>query len=327
MAEQIEDKDAEKKKKKKDKKDKKGKNNTPEGAEDEDDEGGILSVVLVTVVIVFIWLAILALLIKLDVGGFGTNIATPVLKNVPVVNRVLPGYSLTASGNGIGEGEAVGYDNLDDAVERIKVLEEELLLAQETVNNSQQTIADLNEQISRLETFRDNQVAFEKIRDEYYNEVVFGDSAPDITEYRKYYEEIDPVNAEILYKQVIQQEQADKQLQDYAKAYSQMKPKDAAEIFESQVMRGYIELTAKILKQMNADARGNVLGAMDPEVAGQVTKVMEPPENVNTNYVDTGSLLNLPDYDTDTSTGSSTTGSDSSDTKDTESDNSAGTNQ
>ena len=306
MADQqlIEDKDDDKKKKKK-KKDKKGKN-TPEGMEDED-EGGILSVILVTIVIVLIWLAILALLIKLDVGGFGTNIATPILKNVPGVNRVLPGYSLTASGNEIdGEGTAAGYDNLDDAVERIKVLEEELMLAQESVNNSQQSIAELNEQISRLETFRDNQVAFEKIRDEYYNEGVFGDSAPDITEYRKYYEEIDPVNAEILYKQVVQQEQVDEELKDYAKAYSQMKPKDAAEIFESQVMRGYIELTAKILKQINADARGDILGAMDPEVAGQVTKVMEPDENVNTNYVDTASLLGTSDYDYDTPSGSDT---------------------
>ncbi len=300
MAEQIEDKDAEKKKKKKDKKGKKGKN-APEGAEDEEDEGGILSVILVTFVIVLIWLAILALLIKLDVGGFGTNIATPILKNVPMVNRVLPGYSLTASGNGIdGEDGSVGYDNLEDAVDRIKILEDELLMAQESVNNSQQTIAELNEQISRLETFRDNQVAFEKIRDEYYNEVVFGDSAPDIEEYRKYYEEIDPVNAEILYKQVVQQEQVDQELKDYAKAYSQMKAKDAAEIFESQVMRGYIELTAKILKQMSADARGAVLGAMDPEVAGQVTKVMEPDENVNTNFVDTGSLLGISDYDYET---------------------------
>ena len=302
MAEQqlIEDKDEDdKKKKKKEKKDKKKGNNSPEGTEEEEDEGGILSVVLVTIVIVLIWLAILALLIKLDVGGFGTNIATPILKNVPVMNRVLPGYSLTASNNSISEedDEYAGYKTVEDAVDRIKILEEELLLAQESVNNSQQTIADLNEQISRLETFRDNQVAFEKIRDEYYNEVVFGDSAPSIDEYRKYYEEIDPVNAEILYKQVVQQEQVDEKLRNYAKTYSSMKAKDCAGIFESQIMRGYIELTAKILGQMGTDARADVLAAMDPELAGQLTKIMEPDENVNTNFVDTGSLLGIPEME------------------------------
>ena len=305
MADQqlIEDKDEDdKKKKKKEKKDKKKGNNSPEGSEEEEEEGGILSVILVTVVIVLIWLAILALLIKLDVGGFGTNIATPVLKNVPVVNRVLPGYSLTVSSNGAEgvEDEYAGYKSVEDAVERIKILEEELLLAQESVNNSQQTIADLNEQISRLETFRDNQVAFEKIRDEYYNEVVFGDSAPSIEEYKKYYEEIDPVNAEILYKQVVQQEQVDEKLKNYAKTYSSMKAKDCAGIFESQIMRGYIELTAKILGQMGTDARADILAAMDPELAGQLTKIMEPDENVNTNFVDTGSLLGLPEEEGNT---------------------------
>ncbi|MCR5626024.1 MAG: hypothetical protein K6F99_01775 [Lachnospiraceae bacterium] len=284
--------------KKKDKKDKKGKENKEalgiEGGEEED-EGGILSVVLVTVVIVIIWLAILALLIKLDVGGFGSNIATPILKDIPGVNKVLPGYSLTASGNSAEESGSVGYDNLEDAVARIKELESELMMAEEGVNNSQQTIADLQSQISRLETFRDNQVAFEKIRDEYYNEVVFGDSAPSISEYRKYYEEINPTNAEILYKQVVQQEAADEKLEDYAKAYSSMKPKEAAGIFESEVMKGNIELSAKILGVMSADSRGNILGKMDPEIAGQITKVMEPEENLDTSYVDTGTLLGTND--------------------------------
>ena len=87
----------------------------------------------------------------------------------------------------------------------------------------------------------------------------------------------------------------DEQLKNYAKTYSSMKAKDCAGIFESQIMRGYIELTAKILGQMGTDARADVLAAMDPELAGQLTKIMEPDENVNTNFVDTGSLLGLPE--------------------------------
>ncbi len=268
-----------KEKKKKDKK--KGKDQEgAENLEEDDEDSGLLSVILVTVFIVLIWLAILALLIKLDVGGFGTNVATPILKNMPGVNRILPGYSLTASGNGIpGEEDMyAGYDNVEDAVARIKELESALLLEEEELSAARQSLADMQEENSRLATFRDNQVAFEKIRDEYYNEVVFGDNAPDINEYRKYYEQIDPVNAEILYKQVVAKEQEDEELQNYAKAYSSMKAKAAAGIFESQVMRGDIRLSAKILKAMGADARGAILGAMDPEVAGQITEVMEPEE-------------------------------------------------
>lgn len=51
-----------------------------EAALTEDEESGGFSVVLVTVLIVIIWLAILALLIKLDVGGFGSGVLSPVLK-------------------------------------------------------------------------------------------------------------------------------------------------------------------------------------------------------------------------------------------------------
>ena len=51
---------------------------------DDDSEGNPASVILITIVIVAIWLLILGLLIKLDVGGFGSNVMTPILRNVPV---------------------------------------------------------------------------------------------------------------------------------------------------------------------------------------------------------------------------------------------------
>ena len=41
---------------------------------------------LIAIVIVLIWLAVFAFLIKLDIGGIGSNVLYPVLKDVPVVN-------------------------------------------------------------------------------------------------------------------------------------------------------------------------------------------------------------------------------------------------
>lgn len=43
--------------------------------------------------IIFVWLAILAALIKFDVGGFGSSVLRPILKDVPVVNKILPAAS------------------------------------------------------------------------------------------------------------------------------------------------------------------------------------------------------------------------------------------
>lgn len=245
-----------------------------------EDEGGAFSVILVTIVIILIWLAILALLVKLDIGGFGSNVLAPVIGNVPVVNKILPEGSIPqtteVSGNNVIGG---GYDNLDDAINRIKMLETELAEAQQDAEAANKTIDEMSEEIARLKTYEDNQVEFEKIKDEFDNEVVFNSKAPDIDEYRKYYEEIDPTNAEILYKEVVKQEQISDEIKDYAKAYSEMKAKDAAVIFNSVPLRNDLELAAKILGVMKADARGNILaeiGKLDADLAGNITEIMDP---------------------------------------------------
>ncbi len=246
---------------------------------DMEDEGGTVSVILVTIVIILVWLAILALLIKLDIGGFGSNVLAPVLKNVPVINKVLPEGSVASesvSGDNVIDG---GYKNLEDAVARIKTLENELAAKDQESKAANTTIEELTQEVARLKTYEDSQVEFEKIKDEFDNEVVFNDKAPDIAEYQKYYEQIDPTNAEILYKEVIKKQEASAAIKDYAKAYSQMKPKDAAVIFNSDPLRSDLELAAKILGTMNADARGSILAEvakLDDALAGNITKIMDP---------------------------------------------------
>ena len=64
------------------------------------------------------------------------------------------------------------------------------------------------------------------------------------------------------------------EIQDYAAAYSAMKPKQAAAIFEQ--MTNNLDLAARILKVMSAEDRGKILGAMNSEVAAKITKIMDP---------------------------------------------------
>lgn len=253
-----------------------------EAAAEDEEEGGALSVILVTVVIVVIWLAILALLIKLDVGGFGSNVLAPVLKNVPVLNKVLPEGSVKTVSDNEADSIAAGYENLDEAIDRIKELETELDHEKQVNGQAEDTIDELTAELARLKTYEDNQIEFEKIKDEFDNEVVFNSKAPDISEYQKYYEQIDPTNAEILYKEVVRKQEVDKEVQDYAKAYSSMKPAKAAAIFASDPLRSDLELAAKILGTMSADARGAILaqiGDLDADLAGNITRIMEPEED------------------------------------------------
>lgn len=237
----------------------------------EDEDGGGVSVVLVTIVIVIIWLAILCLLIKLDVGGFGSGVLAPIIKDVPVINKILPVDSVVTTDDEEAYG---GYTSLRDAVEYIRELELELERAQNISNTDSEELQELRAEIARLQTFEDAQIEFERIKTEFYEEVVYSDKGPGAEEYQKYYESMDPATAEYLYKQVVEQIQADKELQAYAQAYAEMKPKEAAAIFES--MTDDLDLAAKILYQMSAEDRGKILGVMDSEIAARLTKIMDP---------------------------------------------------
>lgn len=238
---------------------------------DEDMEEGIGSkifMVFVTLLVILIWLGLIILLIKTDFGSFGSTILRPMIKDVPYLSWVLP------ETDEILESTEYQYETIDDAVDRIKELE--ALLDAQFATNSENTalIEDLQSQIAELQIYKLEQDAFEKMKEKFYEEVVFSDEAPDIEAYKTYYESIDPENAEVLYKQVVEQLAYREKVEDYAKTYSSMKPKEAAAIFDA--MEGNLQLVADILLNMKATARADILGKMDPEIAAKVTAIMEP---------------------------------------------------
>lgn len=238
---------------------------------DDEDDGFSPSVLIIVILIVLIWIAILALLIKLDIGGFGSGVLRPILKDVPVINRILPEPSEIEEYQG-------EFDNLPDALAEIERLNKQIedLKAEAAKGSDEESeeVKALKEEIVRLRTFEDSQVEFQKLKTEFYEEVVFSDKAPDIEQYKSYYEEIDPDNAEYLYKQVVQQLETDKVMDEYVKAYSDMKPKQAAAIFNE--MGDNLDLVAKILGKMDTSARAKILGAMDQDLASKLTKIMDP---------------------------------------------------
>ena len=239
---------------------------------DEQIDGSSASVVIVTLFIILIWLGILVLLVKMDVGGFGSNVLTPILKDVPVINKILPSESTTETTK--NEEAYGGYNSLKDAVEQIKTLEKQLDQAQSTNATYAEQIDTLKTEVQRLKTFEDNQVEFQKIKEQFYEEVVNAENGPGADEYRQYYEEMDPTTAEALYKQVIQTEAADKQMQEYANTFSNMQASEAAAILGN--MTDNLDLAASILKNLDVSTRGAILGAMDSAIAARIVKIMDP---------------------------------------------------
>ena len=167
-----------------------------------------------------------------------------------------------------------GYNSLKDAVEQIKTLEKQLDQAQSTNATYAEQIDTLKTEVQRLKTFEDNQVEFQKIKEQFYEEVVYAENGPGADEYRQYYEEMDPTTAEALYKQVIQTEAADKQMQEYANTFSNMQASEAAAILGN--MTDNLDLAASILKNLDVSTRGAILGAMDSAIAARIVKIMDP---------------------------------------------------
>lgn len=246
--------------------------------EDYEEEGGgsRLAVFLVTIVIIAIWLAILALLVKMDVGGFGSTVLKPLLEDVPYVNRILPETDETEFAK-TEENTEQPYATLDEAVARIKALETELQNEKNARTESQNSNETLKEQTAQLEEYKAREAEFEELKQKFDEEVVFSDQAPDINAYKEFYESIDPANAEAIYKRVLEQQQKDEELEKYVSMYSSMKPKQAAAIFDT--MTKDLNLVAQILKAMDTDASSSILGAMNAETAAKLTKIMNPSES------------------------------------------------
>ena len=205
----------------------------------------------------------------MDVGGIGTMLR-PALKNVPVINKILP----EASDDEIIEENGNKYKTLAEAIERIKELEKEVEQYKANGSNNDEQIAQLQAEISRLKVYEENQEYFEQLKKEFDEQVVFNENAPDIEEYKKWYEEINPDNAASIYEQVVERIQFSKKIQEWATTYASMEPAAAAAIMEEMTGDAYV--VTRILLSMTPKQRAAVMAEMDPVYAAKLTAIMFP---------------------------------------------------
>lgn len=244
------------------------KKNKAKAGDKDKKEGNKLLTILIALVIVIIWLAVFAILIKLDVGGFGSGVLRPILKDVPLINRILP----DVLDEQIATENNYSYSSLPEAVAKIKELEQTIEdMTQNNIGSSTQT-SELQAEVDRLKVFEENQLAFEDRVKEFDKNVVFADAAPDITEYKNYYEQINPTNAETIYRQVIEQLQYSDAIQEKSDIYKSMDPKAAAVILET--MTADIESVAQILLTMKPKESAAIMAEMDSVMAAKITKKM-----------------------------------------------------
>lgn len=230
--------------------------------------GGKILTVLIIFLIVLIWLAILALLIKFDVGGVGSEVLRPVLKDIPVVNRILPDISEEQE----AYENAYPYKSLGEAVEYIKKLEGQVDKYREENSDYASRHAEMQKEIDSLRHYEEEQDAFAKLREKFDNEVVFNEKALSKEEYLKWYETMYPNNAAKIYEQLLDKEVKEDSIKDQADILAKLDAGAAADILSE--MPSDIDLICKILDCMKVATVSNILSEMEPLFAARIVNRM-----------------------------------------------------
>lgn len=241
--------------------------------ESEEKSDNKLITIIFAILTILVWLAIFCVMVKMDVNGFGSNIMRPIFKDVPIINLILP----DASDEELVEEQNLPYRNLSEAMDYIRDLELQIQGYQEENVEQESQITELQSQVSRLEIFEKNQVAFQEEKEAYYQEVVLDNGTEMMNSFQQWYEKMDPETAEKIYRQVIERVEQLKLADEFVSTFEEMDAAQAAAIFME--MSGDLDTVVKTLRSLNADTRSGILSAIattDSVYAAKLTQLLAP---------------------------------------------------
>lgn len=201
--------------------------------------GNKLKGVLIFFMVIILFLVLLAGMVKTDIGGFGSGVLAPVIGNISGLNKILPAKSLAAAGAATTAADTSTTDSSSAD-------------ASVTGTPTQVTQSADNTQAAANATSIANtptpSAAPAASASPTSNTQTNTQSAADV------------------------QAAEETKLADYVAAYSKMDAKSAASILGN--MTGNLHLVAKILTNMSASKRADILANMDINIASKLTVLM-----------------------------------------------------
>lgn len=220
-----------------------------------------------------IFLIILILIAGIAVAIFGFNVFNlrdeyvyPALRGVPVIGGLIP------EEENAQEDEYSGLTREQLIVQNKKLASEKKGLEEDNKTLSDR-IAENDKEITRLKEFEANQTKFQSEKAEFDQRI----AENDLTAYKDYYESIYPENADSIYREIVTQEAANKEIKQYVQTFENMKKDAAAKVLEEMIGTD-MDLVVRILNNISAEKRGAILGAMDSANAAAAAKQMAPDE-------------------------------------------------
>ncbi|WP_317367316.1 hypothetical protein [uncultured Tyzzerella sp.] len=205
---------------------------------------------LVKFIILVIIIAMPVTLISLNVGNIRDKYLRPGLERIPIIKNLLPPLETDTENETENE-----------------VVDEK----QHIIDSLTKEIEGLNDEITRLKEFEQNQLQFKAEKEEFDKMIALNDPKA----YSTFYESIAPENAEELYKQAINKEVTDKKFKGYIQTFETMKKDAVATILEELIITD-MDLVITILENVSSDKRSEILSAMDPKNAASCSKLLAP---------------------------------------------------
>ncbi len=192
-----------------------------------DSFGTKLATLIIIMIITLIWFAIVALLIRTDVGGLGTRLR-PYLEEVPVVRLVLP----PLTDEEIAYRERYPYKNMKEAIERINYLEELVDKYSEENDDYAERIAELQEENALLKHYEAEFEAYLENKEAFDRQIVYGDNVPNPETFIKWYESMYPENAAKIFEELTARKEQSEAVKEIANVVEKMDTKQAAHLLE-----------------------------------------------------------------------------------------------
>jgi len=203
--------------------------------------------------------------IYLNLWGVRDNYIFPLLQKVPVVKNVIPQPETEPKDeySGLSKSELVQMN---------KTLTEEKEKMEENNTELNNKIKELDTEVTRLRDIESQQEQFKADKEEFDRMI----AENDMDAYKKFYESISPENAETLYKEAVQENEADKKLQEYVQTFENMKKDAAASMLEEMIGTDDMDLVVRILDNISTEKRAEILATMKTENAAACAKRLAP---------------------------------------------------
>lgn len=213
---------------------------------------------LVILLIVFVP----AILIGFNLFSFRDKYFYKAIKNVPILNGLVPQDT-----EDVRTKEEILAEN-----EELKINLEKTNEQLEELKNSYE---DRGDEISRLLIYEREQLNVQKQKEEIDNLIV----SNNYKEFATYYKNINPENADRLYKEAVQVVNKDKDRKKLFSNFSTMDEEDAAKILEL-MLSTQSNVVLDILKNVDTEKSATILASMQTENAASITKMLYDSSNV-----------------------------------------------